>query len=403
MKIEKIRRAGRLRRVTMLLALVLIPVVTSTQLRADSGLCSGAQVNLPFTDVMGNPFFCLIAEAYFSGLTAGTSATTYSPGQPVTREQMAAFITRTLDQSLKRGSQRAALDQWWIPQIPEALGTTTVGDNPLAVKSDGELIWVANFSGNSVSCIQASDGLLLKTYTGVTKPRALLAARGKIYVAGNEPAGKLYSIDPTSASSTVTFVTDIGANPIALAFDGEAIWCTNFLGDIYRIEFDPSPNVAAIDPGLSIPTGLVYDGSNLWVVDQGNNKLKKLSESASTILQEVTIGGSAQPPVFDGTNIWVPNFNDDTVTVIRASTGAVLATLTGNGLNGPGQAAFDGERILVINRDGHSVSLWRATDLSPLGSFNTGTTAGGSSPASVCSDGLNFWITLSGYDKVARF
>jgi hypothetical protein len=99
----------------------------------------------------------------------------------------------------------------------------------------------------------------------------------------------------------------------------------------------------------------------------------------------------------------VPNFNDDTVTVIRASTGVVLATLTGNGLNGPSQAAFDGERILVVNKDGNSVSLWKASDLSPLGHFSTGTTGGSSSPAAVCSDGLNFWITLSGHDKLARF
>jgi DNA-binding beta-propeller fold protein YncE len=403
MKTEKINNSIRLRRASMLVALVLVIITASSQLRADSGICSGAQVNLPFTDVQGNGFFCQIAAAYFSGLTNGTSATTYSPTMPVAREQMAAFVTRTLDQSLKRGSRRAALDQWWTPQTPEALGSTTVGDQPMSIKSDGELVWVANFLGNSVSCIQASDGKLLKTYTGVTKPRALVVARGKVYVAGNEPAGKLYSIDPTSASTTVTFVTDIGSNPVALAFDGEFIWCTNFVGNIYRIEFDPDPVVATVDPGLGIPTGLIYDGTNIWVIDQGDNKIKKLNGGGSIVLQEASVGGSPQHPVFDGTNIWVPNFNNDTVTVIRASTGVVMATLTGNGLNGPGQAAFDGERILLVNKDGNSVSLWKASDLTPLGNFSTGTTSGGSSPAAVCSDGLNFWIALSGYDKVARF
>jgi len=60
----------------------------------------------------GSIFFCQIAEAYFSGLTNGTDATHYSPSTNVTREQMAAFITRTLDQTLKRESERAALDQY---------------------------------------------------------------------------------------------------------------------------------------------------------------------------------------------------------------------------------------------------------------------------------------------------
>ena len=72
-------------------------------------------ITLPFTDVMGNAFFCQIAAAYFSGLTNGTTATTFSPTQTVTREQMAAFTTRTLDQSLKRGSQRAVAKKWWTP------------------------------------------------------------------------------------------------------------------------------------------------------------------------------------------------------------------------------------------------------------------------------------------------
>src|SRR6476659_7971775 len=93
MKTEKIYNNGRLHRLSLLLAIVLVIVTASSQLRADSGTCSGAQVNLPFTDVQGNAFFRQIAAAYFSGLSNGTSATTYSPTAPVAREQMAAFVT----------------------------------------------------------------------------------------------------------------------------------------------------------------------------------------------------------------------------------------------------------------------------------------------------------------------
>ncbi len=104
---------------------------------------------------------------------------------------------------------------------------------------------------------------------------------------------------------------------------------------------------------------------------------------------------------FDRTNIWVPN-NSGTVSVVRASNGAVLATLTGNGIVNPNAAAFDGQRILIANFGGDSVSLWKAADLSPLGSVGTG--SGPSSlPAGACSDGLNFWITLQGTNKLARF
>jgi hypothetical protein len=119
------------------------------------------------------------------------------------------------------------------------------------------------------------------------------------------------------------------------------------------------------------------------------------------------VGLNPRFPVFDGTNIWVPNSGDPSVTVVRVkdaegnalSSAFVLATLGGNGLDNPITAAFDGERILVTNMSS-GVSLWKAADLRPLGSFSTGA---GTGPLGACSDGLNFWITLSNTHKLARF
>jgi S-layer homology domain len=80
--------AVRNRAVILIVTMVVI-TAASTQLKADTGTCGGASVTMPFTDVPGsNIFFCAIAEAYVSGLTNGTSPTTYSPSDVVTREQM---------------------------------------------------------------------------------------------------------------------------------------------------------------------------------------------------------------------------------------------------------------------------------------------------------------------------
>ena len=134
-------------------ALLLALIVTLTgvsRLKADTGSCGGATITLPFTDVpSSNVFFCAIAEAYFSGLTNGTTSTTYSPSANVPREQMAAFVTRTLDQSLKRGNLRAALNQWATPTtVPSSASgaTTLIGAlaSPALAQSDGADIWVAN-------------------------------------------------------------------------------------------------------------------------------------------------------------------------------------------------------------------------------------------------------------------
>jgi hypothetical protein len=69
-------------------------------------------------------------------------------------------------------------------------------------------------------------------------------------------------------------------------------------------------------------------------------------------------------------------------------------------LNAPSVAAFDGQRVLVTNFIGDSVSLWKAADLTPLGSFPTGTNT---KPLGACSDGIDFWIVLSNVNQIARF
>jgi hypothetical protein len=238
-KAMKINRRLTLR-ATLVIALMLIVTITSSRLQADSGSGGGATTTLPFTDVMGNAFFCEIAEAFFSGLTNGTSATTYSPTQNVPREQMAAFIARTMDQSLKRGSRRAALKKFWTPTSADGLGLTTVGTNPLAVESDGADLWVANTNSNTVSRVRASDGKLLETWTGAVGAYGVLAAKGLIFVTGNTSTGNLYGIDPTQPADAVTTLTSaVGIAPKGIAFDGARVWTANDGGSISIVNSQP--------------------------------------------------------------------------------------------------------------------------------------------------------------------
>src|SRR5262249_40565038 len=154
---------------------IAVLILTSTRMPADTGTCGGGMVTLPFTDIMGNPFFCQIAEAYYSGLTNGTSPKTYSPSDSVTREQVAAFITRTQDSALTRASRRAALKQWASPGI-SLVGTTETGGGPRLVESDGADLWVADNASGDVKRIRASDGKDLGTYTGAAGAFGVLIA-----------------------------------------------------------------------------------------------------------------------------------------------------------------------------------------------------------------------------------
>jgi hypothetical protein len=360
----------------------------------------------PFTDVSDVVFCPFVLEIFYLGITTGTTPTTYDPAGNVTRLQMAAFLARNVDGVLKRGSRRAALNRFWSGEANLRLARTTIGESPTFGVSDGEDVWVGNALDSSISRVHGSDGKILGTWTDAKLATGVFSAMGRIFATGTTEPGSLYRIDPSlTAGAVETVASTLGDDPIGLAYDGSRIWTANSTG-----------SVSIVTPGASVPwtvttvtTGfspgqafaVLYDGTNIWVPSITNGTLLRL-DPAGAILQTVTVGSNPEFPVFDGTNIWVPRFTPPAVTVVRASSGAILATLTGNGLTSGYSAAFDGQRILVTNGDvgADSVSLWKAADLTPLGSFGTGT---GTLPTGAFSDGINFWIVLHGTGQLARF
>jgi len=393
------------RRAIAVLALITIITAASSQMKADTGTCSGQSITLPFTDVAsGNIFFCSIAEAFLMGLTNGTDATHYSPSANVPREQMAAFITRTLDASLHRGSRRAALGQFWNTQADGLQGITTVGDTPISVKSDGFNLWVANHNSDTVMRVSAANNDVTGTWTGVTSlPNDLVIAMSKAWVITED--GHLYRVDPNVAPGAAVLITSgLGTVCEAIAFDGARLWVTSKgSGSVSAIRISPL-QVQTFTTDLIQPGGVLYDGANIWVTDLGDDSLKKLNSDGSVAFSVAlpNTPGNPKHPVFDGTNIWVPTQNSKLYVVRRD--GTLLATLAGNGLSQPFRVAFDGERILAssIVVASPTLSLWHATDFAPLGSVAVSNPAHG-----VCSDGISFWFTQdlgsSTPGKIVRF
>jgi DNA-binding beta-propeller fold protein YncE len=405
-------------RLVLLISLMASLTVLSSRLQADTGSCGGVPLTLPFTDVQGNAFFCQIAAAYFSGLTNGTSATTYTPSQPVPREQMAAFITRTMDQSLKRGSKRAAIGKWWDAKHPnfQFVKTFSADLDPQLIACDGHAVWVAWSGSGSLSRHNSHANAPFEEqvyrWTGAPNAHGILAVGETAFIVSNEPIGKLYT---TSASFNTTLLisSDVGPAPFALTTDGDFLWIANYgnfpsTGGVTRIRPDNSAK-QSFTSGFTHPVGILFDGANLWVTDDelapnGNSTLKRVDLTSGAVIQTIPMQSGAAFPVFDGTNLWVLNPYSNSVSVVRAVgglRGTVLQTLTGNGLSKPIAAAFDGERIAITNETGASVSLFRATDLTPLGSISFP----GQAPRGICSDGIYFYMTNpnGAGPKVSRF
>jgi hypothetical protein len=301
-------------------------------------------------------------------------------------------------------SKRNAINQPWTtkPQYDKGLGVTSVGSGPIGVQFDGADLWVASSTDqNGALCrVRASDGKLLETWTQVYGGYAVLVAMGRVFVTGGfTNPGYLYMIDPSQPAGTGTVVSmQLGSQPEGIAFDGERIWTSNIGGSISII----TPQINRPWPvttigGFNALGAITYKSPNIWVTDAGS--LLKLNAQGS-VIQRIFIGDAISGIAFDGARFWLPMFNHNSLAIVDASTGQILRKLTGNGLNQPFSITYDSERILVTNHGADTISLWKACDFSPIGTFSTGA---GSMPQLVCSDGLNFWITLGGTNKLARF
>jgi len=162
----------------------------------------------------------------------------------------------------------------------------------------------------------------------------VLVARGRVFVSGQTAPGRLYAIDPSQPPGVVTTLSSTLSNqPQDITTDGQFIWTANrgngvLGGGISRVDPDTGATTNFILALNSGPSGILFDGANLWVTD--NTQLRKV-DSSGAVVQNVAVGANPRLPVFDGSNIWVPNQSDSSVSVVRARDGMVLATLTGNG------------------------------------------------------------------------
>jgi hypothetical protein len=366
-------------------------------------MCGGQSYPFPFTDVsaVGAAFCPGIMEAYVTGISKGTTATTFSPNLDVPRVQMTTFLQRSVDQALTRGSRRAALNQWWTPQGRNGLRTFNFGGNPVFCAADGENIWVGNTGTGDIYQVQASTGKITGPWTGTGTNSGILTALSYVWVVDGA-GGALYMIDPATAPGAASLVVGgLGSSPQGIAFDGLDIWTANATGSVSKIDPVAKTLLFTVSTGFIDTTGILYDGAHIWVTDFVAGTLLKL-DSSGAILQTVTVGTHPYFPVFDGTNIWVPNNGDNSVTVVQASTGSVVATINAdatNLLNRPWAASFDGERVLITNYNGQSGTLFKAADLS----FIANVAMGIANPTGACSDGIDFWVVDGTFGNLLRF
>ncbi len=357
---------------------------------AQSG-CPG----VPYTDIS---IFCAeIRIAYYTGITQGTTATTYSPGSNVVRDTMAAFTTRTLNAALLRGSPRSAAGMLWTPMAGAAIAT--VGSNPSGMVSDGADLWIVDGTSQKLFRV-GHNGNVLGTWTGLSGASEVLVTPGRVIVSGANTS--VYVIDPSQPPGAVApFSSAPSAGGGGLAFDGQKIWRPSASATTVSLFNSDGTYLAEFGPMPTPIRGIFFDGTFMWLV-AGDGTLRRVNPQ-TFVTSDILLGSAFLSAIrlgFDGQNLWVPNPENNQIFIVRPGSQTVIATVIGNSMNGPNAVAFDGLHMLVTNKGGNSVSVFQATDLTALGNSLL---APGVVPSQAASDGLNFFAIGSGNGQLWKF
>jgi len=254
----------------------------------------------------------------------------------------------------------------------DGTGTAATFNCPLGITTDGTNLYVADSSNNKIREISPASGSTLSTMTSATaNVTSLTGAANTATTAGaqdgtatgasfSNPAdittdgtnlyvvdrnnNKIREISPASGS-TLSTMTSATANVISLT--GAANTATTA----------GAKDGAATGASFSLPVGITTDGTNLYVADFNNNKIREISPVSGSSLSNMTSAtanvtsltgtantattagatdGAATVASFvypagittDGTNLYVTDFDNNKIREISPVSGSTLSTMT---------------------------------------------------------------------------
>jgi YVTN family beta-propeller protein len=207
------------------------------------------------------------------------------------------------------------------PNLPQY----QTGNFPRAMVWDGgDFVWVANWYDNTVTNIQVSTGNVI-----------------------GDPI-----LDPALADETALAP---GRGPVALEHDGQFLWIANQFRSIVSV-IDRTGQVqtsyTAIQHGIDAPVDFYFDGTNMWVLNQGgaqtNGSVVRIRGGNVSVPYQV--GRFPTSITYDGTRIWVANGLDNTLTAIDAETGEFVTEVEVGVF--PTSVVFTGRHLWVGHYDG---------------------------------------------------
>lgn len=163
-----------------------------------------------------------------------------------------------------------------------------------------------------------------------------------------------------------------GPCPTGLAFDGKNLWLADIFTDkIYKINPRDGKVLKSFDSPGSHPEGLAWDGEYLWHIDSGEKSMYRMDPEtgrALTILESNS--GNPRDLAWDGEYIWIIDHRQDILLKVSAEDGMMVQYFSSPALE-PAGLTFDGKYLWVTDRSEDRIYLVNPDDGLCLSSFRS--------------------------------
>jgi sugar lactone lactonase YvrE len=264
----------------------------------------------------------------------------------------------------------------------DGIGTAASFDGIIGITTDGRSLYVADMGNNKIRKIAPSSG----TLSSMTSANAVVSSF---------TAATFWSPNGITTDGINLYVADTGNNKICKIVIATGVVST-LAGTGASGALDGAGTAVAT---FNFPVGITTDGSNLYVVELFNNKIRKIAPSSGTLSSMTSANavvssftgvadvGSASGAAegtaatfnnpssitTDGTNLYVTDTYNQKIRKIVIATG-VVSSLTGDANTAAGIGATDG----------------------------TGKAAMFSYPFGITNDGRSLYVTDRGNNKIRK-
>ena len=209
------------------------------------------------------------------------------------------------------------------------------------------------------------------------------------------PTNSLKLVKDKSAPDTATWIKNVTSTysikaPINsstdIAFDGTYLWYGNANSTDYLYKINPNTGVKDSIATNQSAWGIEYDGTNLWVSNDGYSTIQKVNITTGSVLTtSVSMGAWIYGIARDANYLWCYSGNENTLYKYNTSTNSVVTTIEINA-DIRGMAFSNGYLYVVANGFLHKCSL------NPINT-EASYALPGYSITGVTFDGTSFWVS----------